>query len=151
MKYNYNGVPLDDSVHLIPKGAKKISEAEFFRMITPETAPDRDELLAEFVRRVNAETDAAILTGFEWHGRKFYLSVANQLNYQRDFELRHALAYPYLVRSADGFARIDSAADLFEFYNSIRNHIQKQVVKAVDRKAAAAALTADELKEVLNV
>ena len=63
-------------------------------------APDesrRAELLAMRKNQIDAETDAVILTGFEYAGNKFKLSLENQINYKAECDLRETLTYPHRV------------------------------------------------------
>ncbi|MGE4301064.1 MAG: hypothetical protein AB7F40_05610 [Victivallaceae bacterium] len=166
-KYFYENAIYDDAAHVIPSGALRLSAdraAQIHaalkqgkavtvtnnRTRITEAEPDRARLLELAVAKIDAATDAAILTGFAYGGSSFYLSIENQLNYQAEYELRYTRVYPRRLRSADGWFESDSPAAIADFYAAMRNHISAQVAAGVEKKAAAAAMTAAALQELLN-
>lgn len=49
--------------------------------------PTREEVRSLIIATINAETDAKILSGFVWNGKKVWLSTENQFNYKAAYDL----------------------------------------------------------------
>lgn len=54
---------------------------------TFEHKPTKEEVLAVIVSHVNEQTDLKILTGYEWNGKKVWLSSENQFNFKAEYDL----------------------------------------------------------------
>lgn len=54
---------------------------------TFEHKPTKEEVLAVIVSHVNEQTDLKILTGYEWNGKKVWLSSENQFNFKAAYDL----------------------------------------------------------------
>ena len=49
--------------------------------------PTKEEVIEVIQNQVNAETDRIILTGYEWQGKKVWLSSENQFNFKAAFDV----------------------------------------------------------------
>lgn len=49
--------------------------------------PTADEVKRIIEAQINADTDSAILSGFEWHGKPVYLSAENQMNFKAAYDI----------------------------------------------------------------
>ena len=49
--------------------------------------PTQDEVLAVIVAHVNEQTDQRILSGYEWNGKKVWLSSENQFNFKAAYDV----------------------------------------------------------------
>lgn len=54
---------------------------------TFEHKPTKEEVLAVIVSHVNEQTDLKILTGYEWNGKKVWLSSENQFNFKAAYDV----------------------------------------------------------------
>jgi len=113
-------------------------------------AQGKAEAVAAAIDKIDADTDAAILTGFECQGMKFKLSLENQVNYKTECELRDNLTYPHRVKSLTGYYDIASAADYLAFYLAGVQYIRSCIEAGWAKKDQVAAMTNDELLAYLN-
>lgn len=54
---------------------------------TFEHRPTKEDVLAVIVSHVNEQTDMKILTGYEWNGKKVWLSSENQFNFKAAYDV----------------------------------------------------------------
>ncbi len=169
-KYYLNGF-FDSEIHgdNIPAGAVEVSEERYRELlagqatgkrIAPDAnghptliepaAPERADLIEEAKRRIDARTDAKILTGFEYQGLFFKLSLENQLNFKTECELRESLKYPHRIKALEGYYEVQSADDYQAFYLAGVAHIRECVEAGWCSKDALELLTDEEITELLE-
>lgn len=93
--------------------------------------PTKAELKSDIDTLINAETDAKILSGYEWDGQTVWLSVENQLNYKTAYDLAvqtSGATLPVTVKvgqeDAPTYVEFSSVNELGEFYMGAVTHIQ---------------------------
>ena len=145
--YHYNRVSV--LAGPMPPEAREATAPEIADYLALRGTPEaREALLKELRARIDAVTDETILTGFEHDGKKFYLSLENQMNYKAECDLRHTLIYPVTIKTQDGYCTIASPAEYFNFFQAAYAYIRTVLADGWRRKDALAQLTDDELKEL---
>lgn len=123
-----------------PDGAVKITGATHRRLLAGQAEggaiatsddgkpallpPARAELLRRAIAKANAETDEKIISGFEYKGVKFWLSLENQMNFKAECDIRSQLAYPVKVKTADGFMEIRCPSEYLALYSAAAQYIR---------------------------
>jgi len=97
------------------------------------------------------KVDAVILTGFEYAGNKFKLSLENQINYKAECELRETLTYPHRVKTLDGYYDFQNAADYYAFYLAGIQFIRQTIEQGWTQKDALDLHSTEELIKSLKL
>jgi len=164
MKYFYNGGFYDPKIHAIPDGAVQLTDDEWAALLDGQAAgkrivagadgkpvlddpaaPARDTLLDTLRQRIDAATDQAILTGFEYQGTGFKLSLENQMNFKTECELRDSLTYPHRIKAIGGYYDLATAEEYRLFYLAGIAFIRTKIEAGWTRKDALDSLTDAEL------
>ena len=111
-----------------------------YRKITPNVNV-KEEILAD----INAQTDQKILTGFEWEGKKVWLSSENQFNFKAAHDLAvqtngESLPVKFkLGEEEDGtpvYHNFDTLAEIQDFYTKAIAFINTCLNEGWERKDA---------------
>ena len=105
--------------------------------------PTEDEIKKTVVDWINAQTDEAILSGFEWNGMRVWLSGENQFNYKAAHDLAHqmpeaALPVKFKFGTDDEpfYHTFQTVEELTDFYVQSIKYIQGKLDIGWDKKDA---------------
>lgn len=132
---------------------EKLPEFHIWSDEADDYVPDelkRDALLEMAKGRIDAATDARILTGFQFSGRNFKLTIENQINFQTECSLRDMLTYPHRVKAIDGYFDFESAEQYRLFYLAGIAFIRQAVEAGWAQKDALNNLSTAELISAIN-
>jgi len=110
----------------------------------------KQEVIAEIEKKIDAETDEKILTGFKYNGNSYYLSLENQINFKGLNDIRESLEFPVKVKHQTGYAEIANAADYHTFYLAGLAFKRLTIESGWAEKDALQNKTTAELIEQLN-
>ena len=99
--------------------------------------PTVEEEIEQSVETINKETDERILNDFRWRDYEFYLSLENQFNFKNLFDLREIKEYPITIKTKTGFAALEDAIEVEEFYLSGVKFVEECLKEGWKRKAEA--------------
>jgi hypothetical protein len=105
--------------------------------------PDAEEIRLLVSQWYNANTDARILSGFEYDGQPVWLSSENQFNYKAAYDLAvqtdgQNLPVTFKLGTDDEpyYRTFDTVADLQDFYVKAMKHIQDALSEGWRKKDA---------------
>ncbi|WP_176013043.1 hypothetical protein [Victivallis sp. Marseille-Q1083] len=119
------------------------------RLTNGRWTSDRAELLRRASGRIDAETDAKILSGFVYRDHRFWLSLENQCNLKAECDLRHALIYPVKIKTQDGYLTIDCPADYLALYAAAVKFIRGVIEDGWARKDSLAGVKKITLEKIV--
>ena len=111
--------------------------------------PDLDALRQRAGAKIDAETDAKILTGFVFRGHRFWLTLENQHNLKSECDLRHTLLYPLKIKTQDGYLTIDCPADYLALYAAAVKFIRGVIEDGWARKDSLAGIKKITLEKIV--
>ncbi len=136
----------DPKIGTVPDGALEITDARYRELLAGQAAGQiitqdangypiladpparsRAELIEILRARIDAKTDAEIIGGFVFEGKRFKLSLENQFNYKAEVELADQLTYPHRIKSIDGYFDVPDAAAYRRFYLAAVGYIRATV------------------------
>lgn len=104
-------------------------------------APTIKGLKTEILETIDAITDEAILTGFQYNGSTVYLSMENQFNYKAAYDLAiqmNGATLPITIKLGETdspvYVEFTTLDDFSDFYTSALAHIQAQLKQGWERK-----------------
>lgn len=171
MAYYYKDGFYEETLHAgrIPEGAVKISNAQYHELISQEAAggeivaganghPEvrsRPGTSLEILRKkaeeaINADTDKKILTGFIYQGKRFYLSLENQLNFKAECDLRMSLSYPVKVKTYDDYLLIGNPSAYLDLYTAACAFIREKIEAGWAKKDQLQTMSEAELRKVID-
>ena len=104
--------------------------------------PTEDEIKKTVVDWINAQTDEAILSGFEWNGMPVWLSSENQFNYKAAYDLAvqtDGATLPVTFKFGNEepcYHTFDTVEELTDFYTKAMLHIQHTLADGWKKKDA---------------
>lgn len=105
--------------------------------------PTDDEIKQTVIGWINAQTDEAILSGFEWNGMPVWLSSENQFNYKAAYDLAVQTAgatlpvkFKFGTDDVPCYHTFQTIEELTDFYMKSIQYIQKMLDECWDRKDA---------------
>ncbi|MEI8244350.1 MAG: hypothetical protein WCI51_00885 [Lentisphaerota bacterium] len=110
----------------------------------------RAALLEMAKNKIDAATDTRILTGFQFSGHNFKLSLENQMNFKTESEMRDYLVYPHRVKAIDGYFAFESAEQYRLFYLAGIAFIRQAVEAGWAQKDALNNLSTADLIAAIN-
>lgn len=122
-------------------------------LLSGQWLPDeskRAALLETAKDKIDAATDARILTGFQFSGHNFKLTLENQINFQTECSLRDMLTYPHRVKAIDGYFDFDSPEQYRLFYLAGIAFVRQTVEAGWTQKDALNNLSTAELISAIN-
>lgn len=110
----------------------------------------RAELLELLKNKIDAETDKTILTGFQFNGQAFKLSLENQMNFKTECELRENLTYPHKIKTVDGYYELQNAEEYRLLYLAAVAFIRQTIEIGWTKKDNLDAMSDEELVTLLE-
>ena len=105
--------------------------------------PTEDEIKKTVVDWINAQTDEAILSGFEWNGMRVWLSGENQFNYKAAHDLAVQMngttlpvKFKFGTDDEPCYHTFKTVEELSDFYTKAMQHILSALADGWDKKDA---------------
>lgn len=105
--------------------------------------PTDEEIRSTVMTWYNEQTDTAILSGFEWHGMKVWLSTENQFNYKSAYDLAVQtggstlpVTFKFGTDTEPHYHTFETLEELTDFYTKEVKHIQDTLTNGWKKKDA---------------
>lgn len=105
--------------------------------------PDAEEIRSLVSQWYNANTDARILSGFEYEGQPVWLSSENQFNYKAAYDLavqsggqNLPVTFKLGMDDAPSYRTFETVEELQDFYVKAMKHIQNALSEGWKKKDA---------------